>query len=114
MSALGKAVQVYEAVSGKARQVAQAGRAISRTIGAKKGLAAAGGAAAAAAAAGGAGYLMGDGVEYRVRRRSRGISAKEFKTTQRTMKKIIKMYNKLPKRSAKSSSCAPTRGGKVC
>lgn len=64
----------------------------------------AGGLAAGAAFEGGA-RLLGGGlrVESSRRRRRRGISARDFRTTQRTMKKIIKMYNKLPKRPSKSS-----------
>lgn len=46
---------------------------------------------ASAAAAGGMGGP---------RRKSRGITAADFKTTHRTMRKIIKLYNKLPKRPA--------------
>jgi len=101
----------------KTKTVAQQARGVMRTV---RGTAAgtmATSAAGGIAASAGLGYLAGAGgdVEYRVRRRSRGISAREFKTTQRTMKKIIKMYNKLPKRAAKSSGyCEPAGRGKKC
>jgi len=102
----------------KTKTVAQQARGVMRTVRGTAGGTAATSAIGGIAASAGVGYLagqMGDGVEYRVRRRSRGISAREFKTTQRTMKKIIKMYNKLPKRAAKSSGyCEPTGRGKKC
>jgi len=97
--------------------VAQQARGVYRSVRGTKAGTMATSAAGGVAASAGLGYLAGAGgdVEYRVRRRSRGISAREFKTTQRTMKKIIKMYNKLPKRAAKTSGyCEPAGRGKKC
>jgi len=50
--------------------------------------------------AGMAGYAAGEYDQpMRRRRRSRGITSREFRTTQRTLKKISKMYAKLPRRA---------------
>lgn len=45
------------------------------------------------------------------RRRSRGITSKDFRTTRRTLNKIKKMYAKLPKSSHRGSA-ARAFGGK--
>jgi len=113
MSMWTKLPEYYQTVKGAVTTGRKAVQAVRGTRAGAMATSAAGGIAASA----GLGYLAGagGGVEYRVRRRSRGISAREFKTTQRTMKKIIKMYNKLPKRAAKSSGyCEPAGRGKKC
>lgn len=110
------------AIIQKTKSVAQSGRAVMRSIGGsragKVGMAAAGAVGVSAAGsmiAGGVNrMMMDDGTEVRVRRRSRGISARELKTTQRTMKKIIKMYNKLPKRAAKGGKSCNCKGACKC
>lgn len=41
------------------------------------------------------------------RRRSKGITSRQFRTAQRVLKKIVKMYTKLPRRAAHhGASCA--------
>lgn len=60
-----------------------------------------------AGGAAGLGYLAGTSGEPQRRRRSRGITARDFRTTQRTLRKISKMYAKLPRRA---SHRAPMRG----
>jgi len=77
----------------KARAAIQAGRGVvARHPGAT--------AAAATATAAGAGYFAGGSDGAPRRRRSRGISARDFRTTQRTLRKISKMYQKLPRRAS--------------
>jgi len=59
--------------------------------------------AAAAVVTGGAaaaGYAAGEMDGAPRRRRSRGISARDFRVTQRTLRKISKMYQKLPRRAS--------------
>lgn len=64
---------------------------------------------AAGVATGATGFALGGGFAGdRPRRRSRGITARDYRTTQRTLRKISKMYQKLPKRS---SHKAPVRVG---
>ncbi len=38
------------------------------------------------------------------RRRSRGITSRQFRTAQRVLKKIVKMYSKLPRRASHSTA----------
>lgn len=102
----------------KTKAVAQTARGVARAVkGTRAGTiatSAIGGVAASAGVGYLAGQLGGGDVEYRVRRRSRGISAREFRTTQRTMKKIIKMYNKLPKRASKGGKSCNCKGACKC
>ncbi len=39
-------------------------------------------------------------------RRSRGITSRQFRTAQRVLKKIVKMYSKLPRRHSTHAACA--------
>jgi hypothetical protein len=80
----------------KARAAIQAGRGVvARHPGAT--------AAAVTGAAGAAGYMAGEGGGERRRRRSRGITSRDFRVTQRTLRKISKMYAKLPRRASHAS-----------
>lgn len=59
-------------------------------------------------AIGGLSGLSGGGRMYR-RRRSRGITARQFSNAQRVLKKIMKMYQKLPRRAAHHTTCGKRR-----
>lgn len=98
----------------KAKAIGSSARGTYRAI---KGSKAAGVAAKALPGVGVLGAGMGAGSlltsafsgEGRKRYRSRGITARDFRTTRRTMKKILKMYAKLPKRPS-SRGERSTRG----
>ncbi len=77
----------------KARGAIQAARGVAVSHPRAAGAAIVGGAAAA-------GYAAGEYDRPMRRRRSRGISARDFRTTQRTLRKISRMYQKLPRRAS--------------
>jgi hypothetical protein len=114
MSLLERAPAIISRVSGQLTKGKAALTALKATRGGKMALAGAGAVGVSAAGSYIANQVGEGGDEAPRRRRSRGISAREFRTTQRTMRKIIKMFNKLPKRPSKSSKACSCKGACKC